>query len=360
MLFPYGNNIKLYIEGGSHDEKIEMLLRGFPEGLVTDDTALHSFLKRRAPGQNDWSTKRKEEDVPVFLSGLTNGITNGEDIKAVIYNKNQHSSDYSSVSVIPRPSHADYPAIKKYGKDVDLRGGGHFSGRLTSLICVAGALSIQYLKSKGIEVFAHIYSISDIYDTPFCPVGQCNEEQAVLADSDFPVLDKNAGERMKDRIIHTASENDSVGGIIECKISGLPAGLGEHMFAGAEGRISSAVFSVPAVKGIEFGNGFGCARLRGSENNDAYYYDGNIIKTKTNNQGGISGGMTNGMPVIFRVAVKPTPSIGLLQQSVDLIEKKNVTLSIKGRHDPCIVPRAVPVIEAAAALAMLDMMLDKE
>lgn len=360
MLFPYGNNIKLYIEGGSHDEKIEMLLKGFPEGLRIDEDFLYSFMKRRAPGQNDWSTKRKEEDKPVFLSGITQGITNGEDIKAVIYNKNQHSSDYSSVSVIPRPSHADYPAIIKYGKNVDLRGGGHFSGRLTALMCVAGALSIQYLKSKGIEIFAHIYSISDIYDIPFCPEKTSNTEQNILSSSDFSVLDKDAGEKMKEKIRQTASENDSVGGIIECAVTGLEAGLGEHMFAGAEGRISSIMFSVPAVKGIEFGNGFACTLLKGSENNDSYYYDGDTVKTRTNNQGGISGGMTNGMPVIFRVAVKPTPSIGLLQQSVDLTEKKNVTFSIKGRHDPCIVPRAVPVIEAAAALAMLDMMLDKE
>lgn len=359
MLFPYGNNIKLFIEGGSHDEKIEMLLKGFPKGVRIDEEFLSSFMARRAPGQNKWSTSRKEADKPVFFTGIKDGITTGEDINAVIYNSNQHSSDYSSIGIIPRPSHADYPAIIKYGKEVDLRGGGHFSGRLTALTCVAGALALQYLKEKGIDIFAHIYSVENIYDTPFSLTDVSEKEKNSIS-SDFPVLCKEKGELMKERIFSAKEALDSVGGIIECAVTGLPVALGEHMFSGAEGRIAAMMFSVPAVKGIEFGNGFGCTKLRGSENNDAYYFDGDTVKTKTNNQGGISGGMTNGMPLIFRVALKPTPSIGRSQCTVNLEEKKNIEFTIKGRHDPCIVPRAVPVIEAAAAISILDMMLDKE
>lgn len=353
MSFPFGNNIKLYIDGGSHDEKIEMTLCGFPKGLSVDEEFLSSFMKRRAPGQNEWSTGRKEADKPVFLSGIENGITTGGTIKAVIYNENQHSRDYSDMGKIPRPSHADFPAIIKYGKAVDLRGGGHFSGRLTSLMCVAGALAIQHLRKKGIEVKAHIYSAGNVKDKPF---GLMCEESVL---SDFPVIDEKAGDEMK-RVIKEAKENlDSVGGIIECAVTGLPVGLGEHLFAGAEGRISSAVFSVPGVKGIEFGKGFSCAGLSGSENNDEFYFDGNKVLTKTNNCGGILGGMTNGMPLVFRCALKPTPSIGKEQNTVNLETKENIKYSIKGRHDPCIVPRAVPVIEAAAALTVLDMISDE-
>lgn len=359
MLFPYGNNIKLYVEGGSHDEKIEMRLTGFPKGIKIDEEALSSFMARRAPGQNEWSTKRKEADKPVFVSGISDLITTGDDINAVIYNSNQHSSDYSDMGKIPRPSHADFCAVMKYGKDTDLRGGGHYSGRLTALICVAGALAIQYLETKGIKVFAHIYSIGGIYDTPFDKVNVSEKEKDILNGSHFPVLDTDKGELMKEKI-KTAKDNlDSVGGIIECAVTGLPVGLGEHLFAGTEGRISAMMFSIPAVKGIEFGNGFGCTHIYGSENNDPFYYDSGTVKTKTNNSGGILGGMTNGMPLIFRTAIKPTPSIGKEQHTVNLELKENVKYTIKGRHDPCIVPRAVPVTEAAAALAILDMLLDE-
>ncbi|MBR3767333.1 MAG: chorismate synthase [Clostridia bacterium] len=359
MFFPYGDNIKLYIEGGSHDEKIEMLLKGFPKGLKIDEEFLSTFMARRAPGQNEWSTKRKEADKPVFLSGLKNGVTTGEDISAVIYNSNQHSSDYSTVGRIPRPSHADYTAIMKYGKNVDLRGGGHYSGRLTSLICVAGALAMQYLNEKGIDIFAHIYSIGGISDKPFNMISVGLSEKTALCGSDFPVLDEKTGEEMKRKIKFAKENMDSVGGVIECAVCNAPIGLGEHMFKGTEGKIASMMFSIPAIKGIEFGNGFECANLFGSENNDPFYYDGEKVITKTNNCGGILGGMTNGMPIIFRVAIKPTPSIGIEQDTVDLEEKKNIKYQIKGRHDPCIVPRAVPVVEAAAAIAILDMMLEE-
>lgn len=352
MSFPYGNNIKLYIDGESHGDKLTMTLCGFPAGMQVNEAFLSSFMKRRAPGQNEWSTLRKEADKPVFLSGIENGITTGGKITAVIYNTNQHSGDYGDAGIIPRPSHADFPAIIKYGRNVDLRGGGHFSGRLTALTCIAGALAMQYLREKGIEIKAHIFSVGTVKDTPFGIA--CDEK---ISDS-FPVINEASGEEMKAVIADAKEKLDSVGGVIECAVTGLPAGLGEHLFAGAEGRISASVFAVPGVKGIEFGNGFRCAELHGSENNDSFYFDGDTVKTSTNNCGGILGGMTDGMPVVFRCALKPTPSIGIKQNTVNLETKENIEYTVKGRHDPSIVPRAVPVIEAAAAIAVLDMLLD--
>ena len=358
MLTPYGKNLKIYIEGGSHDEKIELIMDNFPAGLQVDEEALQAFMNRRAPGRDKFSTTRKEADRPVFLSGLTNGKTDGKRMHAVIYNSNQHSSDYSFVKETPRPSHADFCAIQKYGKEVDLRGGGHFSGRLTAMLCVAGALCKQYLQERGIEIFAHIHSLHGIEDTPFdlCAVGKA--EQDTLANADFPVLNAEQGQKMQTEILAAKQDCDSVGGVIECAVTGLPVGLGEHLFAGVESRIAAAAFSVPAVKGVEFGNGFGCAKLFGSQNNDPFATDGEKIYTTTNNSGGILGGMTNGMPLVFRAAFKPTPSIAKEQQTVSLTDMKNTTLAIKGRHDPCIVQRAVPVLEAAAAIAVCDMLLD--
>lgn len=350
----YGNNLKLKIFGGSHDEKIGVTVSGIPAGEEVDIDELLKFLSRRAPGQNAYSTKRKEPDIPVFLSGIKNGITDGDILEAVIYNTNQHSSDYSSLHNIPRPSHADYAAIMKYGDGVDLRGGGHFSGRLTAPMCIVGGICIQILRRYGIEIKAHIYSIADIYDKPFDKVNPTEEVR-----SDFPVIDVDAGILMKEEIEQARLDYDSVGGVVECVVVGLKPGLGEHMFDGIEGRISSILFSVPAVKGVEFGLGFCSSHLRGSQNNDAFYTDGQKVYTKTNNCGGILGGMSNGMPIIVRAAFKPTPSIAKEQDSVSLLKMKNVKLSIKGRHDPCVVPRAVPVIEAATAIAILDILLDE-
>lgn len=358
MYFPYGNNLKIYIEGGSHDEQMELFIDNFPANVAIDAAALASFLHRRAPGNNGCSTRRKECDVPVFVSGVDNAVTTGGRIHAYIKNTDAHSADYADVNDIPRPSHADYAAVMKYGAGVDLRGAGHFSGRLTAMLCVAGYLCKQYLLDRGIEVFAHAYCIADVCDTPFdladVGVGQARQ----LEGSDFPVLDANAGERMKAAIIVAGNAGDSVGGVAECAAVGLPAGLGEHMFAGVEGRVSAAVFSIPAVKGIEFGAGFASAAMTGSQNNDAFITDGKTVRTVTNNCGGILGSMTDGMPLVFRAAIKPTPSISAKQRSVSLSRMENVDLEIKGRHDPCIVPRAVPAVEAAAAIALCDIMLD--
>jgi len=354
----YGINLKLKIYGGSHSDKIGMTLSGIPAGERIDLDELQRFLSRRAPGNDPYSTKRKESDKPVFLSGLDGNITNGDTIEAVIYNTNQRSGDYDSLRDTPRPSHADFPARIKYGENVDLRGGGHFSGRLTAPMCIAGGICLQILARKGIYIAAHIASIGQITDTCFNKTLVSKTDFDVLHSNIFPVIDQNIGEKMKEKINSVAKEADSIGGTVECAAIGLPIGLGEHMFMGVEGRISSIVFGIPAVKGIEFGLGFGSSYLTGSENNDPFETDGNRIFTKTNNSGGILGGMTNGMPLIFRAAIKPTPSIGKEQDSVSISEMKNVKMTVSGRHDPCIIPRAVPVFEAAAALAITDMILD--
>ena len=354
----YGFNLKLNIYGGSHDERIGMTLDGIPAGEVVDFDELRAFMSRRAPGNAAYSTKRKESDEPVFLSGFDGNVTTGERIEAVIYNTNQRSGDYSALVDIPRPSHADFAARMKYGEGVDLRGGGHFSGRLTAPMCIAGGICLQILKRKGIHVGAHIYSIANVNDDGFDPVTLSLSDLEALHAHDFPVINEEAGEKMRAAIEVARLNADSVGGVVECGAIGLPIGLGEHMFMGAEGRISSIVFGIPAVKGVEFGLGFGSAALRGSQNNDPFITDGKTVTTKTNNCGGILGGMTDGMPLIFRAAMKPTPSIGKEQDSVSLSRMENVKLTVGGRHDPCVVPRAVPVLEAACALAIMDMILD--
>ena len=359
MSTSYGKNINICVFGGSHDDHIGVRAVGLPAGFEFDPEQLSGFLARRAPGRNAHSTARKEPDTPVFLSGVDGNTLTGEELVAIIKNTNQRSADYNDLSFVPRPSHADFAARAKYGASVDLRGGGHFSGRLTAPLCIVGGICAQYLRSKGIEVFAHVYSIGDVCDTPFDLAHVGESERAALAHSEeFPVLDARSGEQMKQLILDAAAEGDSVGGIVECAALGLPAGLGEHMFDGLENRIAAAAFGIPAVKGIEFGNGFACSQLRGSQNNDAFTTDGVRITTKTNNCGGILGGMSTGMPLVFRVAFKPTPSISREQDSVDMVKMENVKLSIKGRHDPCVVVRAVPVVEAVCAIALCDALLD--
>ena len=366
MATSYGKNLKISIYGGSHDEHIGVNADGLPCGFEFDLGELQSFMSRRAPGQNLLTTQRKEPDAPEFLSGVSllennTAVLDGERFHAIIRNTSQRSADYSSLEFIPRPSHADYAARMKYGEGVDLRGGGHFSGRLTAPMCIVGGICIQYLRTLGIEIAAHLYSVGSAKDRAFDLAKVSRDDFALLyKHSDFPVLDLEAGEAMKEEIELARSEGDSVGGIVECAVLGLPAGLGEHMFDGVENRISSIVFGIPAVKGIEFGNGFECASLRGSQNNDPFCTDGKRIYTKTNNSGGILGGMSSGMPLVFRAAMKPTPSIYCEQDSVDMVSMKPVKLSIKGRHDPCVVQRALPVFEAAAAIAVVDMLLDED
>ena len=349
----YGENLKLSIFGQSHGPSIGMTLDGIPAGLPVDVEKLHTFLNRRAPGQNDWSTPRKEEDRPEFLAGLLDGYTCGAPIAAVIHNKNTRSGDYANLKDCPRPGHADYTAQVKYGGFQDAAGGGHFSGRLTAPLCIAGGLCKQWLEEMGIRIGAHILAIGECGDRYFEPTDP--EIESVPAD--FPVLDSDSGKAMQELIAQARAAGDSVGGIIECAVTGLPAGIGEPMFGGVESRIAQIVYGIPAVKGVEFGVGFECACLPGSQSNDNFeIIDGKIV-TQTNHAGGILGGITNGMPLIFSVAMKATPSIAAPQQSISLSRMETATLEIKGRHDPCIVPRAVPVIEAATAIAIYDMIL---
>ena len=361
MSTSYGKNINIMIYGGSHDEQIGVIATGLPSGFVIDTEELSAFMKRRAPGQNSMSTQRREPDVPEFLSGVDENMRlTGETLHAIIRNTNQRSSDYKELSFIPRPSHADFAARVKYGEEVDLRGGGHFSGRLTAPMCIVGGICLQYLRSVGIDICAHVYSVGDVCDTPFDPVSVGQAEFELLRKrQELPVLCERAGDEMRMLIERVREDGDSIGGVIECAAVGLPAGLGEHMFDGIENRISGIIFGIPGVKGIEFGDGFGSARLRGSENNDPFLTDGDRIFTATNRAGGILGGMSTGMPLVFRGAMKPTPSIYKEQESVDMVTMKPVKLQIKGRHDPCIVLRALPVFEAAAAIALCDILFDK-
>ena len=353
MSSTYGENLKLSIFGQSHGAAIGMTLDGIPAGLPVDTDALQIFLNRRAPGQNDWSTPRKEADRPEFLSGILDGFTCGAPIAAAIYNKNTRSGDYANLKDCPRPGHADFTAQIKYGGFQDAAGGGHFSGRLTAPLCIAGGLCKQWLEGMGIQVFAHIAAIAGISDTPFDLLAPDRDS----IQPDFPVIKPDAGTQMRDAISAAKGDGDSVGGIVECAVTGLPAGVGEPMFGGVESRIAQIVYGVPAVKGVEFGAGFSAANLRGGQNNDDYVISDGQIRAVTNNAGGILGGITTGMPLIFRAALKPTPSISRPQQSVSLSSGEMQELIVKGRHDPCIVPRAVPVIEAAAAIAIFDMIL---
>ena len=354
----YLSNLKVSIFGQSHSAGIGVVIDGLPAGESIDLDALQSFMARRAPGGNAWSTSRKEADAPEILSGLANEKTCGAPLAAVIRNTNTRSQDYSNLRDVPRPGHADFTAHVKYGGNQDVSGGGHFSGRLTAPLCIAGGIAKQILEKRGIHIGAHLYKVGTACDQAFDPVNLGEDTLKAAAGKAFPVLDDAAGEKMQAQILSAKEDMDSVGGVIECAAIGLPAGLGDPMFDGMENRIARIVFGIPAVKGIEFGAGFAAAEMRGSENNDEYFMDGDEVKTCTNNAGGITGGITSGMPLIFRAAIKPTPSIGKTQKSVSLSKKEDADLEIKGRHDPCIAPRAVPVMEAALAIAILDSILE--
>jgi len=354
----YGKNIKISIFGQSHSPAIGVTIDGLPAGFRVDTDELKAFLQRRRPGQGRHTTARREPDEPEFLSGLTNGVTCGAPLTAIIRNTDARSSDYDQLRDIPRPSHADYTAYIKYGEARDASGGGPFSGRLTAPLCIAGGIILQILKQENIHIAAHIAQIGNTYDQAFDPVNVSEQELDSLKTAAFPVLEKEAGERMLSAVDDARAAGDSLGGVIECAAVGVPAGTGEPMFEGIENRLAAILFGIPAVKGVEFGNGFSAAALRGSENNDAFIMSEDMIRTRTNNHGGVLGGIASGMPIIFRAAFKPTPSISMEQDSVSLSRREETRLSITGRHDPCIVPRAVPCVEAAAAVAIYDMLLD--
>ena len=344
----YTGNLTVSIFGQSHAPAIGVTIDGLPAGFPINLDELQFFLSRRAPGQNAWSTPRREVDAPEVLCGLKNGKTCGAPLTAIIRNTNTRSGDYENLKDVPRPGHADYTAQVKFGGAQDASGGGHFSGRLTAPMCIAGGICMQLLEHEGGRIRARILSIGTVTDSaPF---------DAPVAGKPFPAVSDGAATTMQEEIAQAKADGDSVGGVIECVIDGLPAGIGEPMFGGLENLIARTVFAIPAVKGVEFGAGFAFAALRGSHANDPFYEENGAVKTETNNNGGVLGGITSGMPLIVRACIKPTPSIGMAQDTLNLRTGKVEPLSIHGRHDPCIVTRAAPVIEAACAVALADLL----
>lgn len=425
MKSSFGHNIKVSIWGGSHEPSIGTEITGLPLGTEINMTELAAFLKRRAPGNSPFATKRKEADIPIPIGGLAKIATDAkvtpmaerpanltnpantadpadaantvdlahtmnpadtaqtasmeatansadtEDTAAPslvrttnaaisfeIKNTDTRSSDYKSLRHIPRPGHADYTARLRYGDSLNMAGGGPFSARMTAPLCIAGGIALQLLKKQGIEIGCHIYSIYGIKDTPFDPLGISTELLDSLKKKDMAVISRHAEKQMAEAILAARKDLDSVGGVVEACAVGLPAGIGGAMYDGLESYLAPIFFGIPAVKGIEFGAGFHAAELKGSENNDAFYYENDVVKTRSNNHGGILGGITTGMPLITRIAFKPTPSISKPQDSVDLLKKENAKLVVKGRHDPCVAVRAVPIVEAALALGILDCLME--
>ena len=356
MSSTYGEKIKISVFGESHGNGIGVVIDGLPAGVKIDMDKVLVQMARRAPGNDKTATTRKESDIPKILSGMLNGVLTGAPLCAVIENTSTKSGDYGNIMSCPRPGHSDYTAFVKYNASNDVRGGGHFSGRITAPIVFAGAVCRQILENKGIKIAAHINSIGDVNDIRFDPVSIDDELINRLNNSPFSLIDQSIEQNMRSQVEAARINLDSIGGTVECAVTGIKAGIGEPMFNGVEGVIAKAVFGVPAIKGIEFGRGFELAKMRGSQSNDPFEYKDGKVVTKTNNCGGILGGITDGMPILFTAAVKPTPSIAKKQQTVDLQKKENAQLEIKGRHDPCIVPRAVPVIEAVTAIAIINLM----
>ena len=353
----WGNKVRLTVFGESHGPAVGAVLEGLPAGEPVDLGEIAVQMARRAPGRDASATPRKESDEPRILSGLLAGRTTGAPLCAVIENADTRPADYSDLKNIPRPGHADYTAQVRYRGFNDVSGGGQFSGRLTAPIVFAGAVCRQILKRRGVSIGAHVASIYNISDAPFDPADIPVPLLENLSSRYFPTIDPGAEQKMRTVIEDARRRLDSVGGVVECAAAGVPAGAGGPLTDGAESVFSSLLFGIPACKGVEFGAGFSAAGLFGSEDNDPFAVDENgRIKTETNRAGGILGGITTGMPVVFRAAFKPTPSIGLKQRSVDLSTGRPAELTVKGRHDPCIVPRAVPAVEAAAALALLNLL----
>ncbi len=352
----FGNKIKLSVFGESHGNGIGAVIEGVPSGYNIDMDKILIQMARRAPGKDKTATPRVEKDFPVIKSGLLNGVTTGAPICCLIENTNTQSGDYSNLLTLPRPGHSDYTAFVKYNGNNDIRGGGHFSGRLTAPIVFAGGIFRQILEEKGIKIAAHISSIGNVQDKAFDPVNIDIRLMERLSASSFALIDQSKEESMRQEVEAARMDLDSIGGTVECAVTGLEAGVGGPLFDGIEGTISKAIFGIPAVKGIEFGKGFESAKLRGSQNNDAFEYKNEKVVTKSNNCGGILGGISNGMPITFKVAIKPTPSISKEQETVNLQTKENDKLVVKGRHDPCIVPRAVSVVEAMTAVAIFDLL----
>lgn len=349
-----GEKIRVTVFGQSHAPSIGAVIEGLPAGMSIDMERVKAFMARRAPGRSELSTARKEADEPKIIAGLNEwGETCGAPLCMVIENSDQRSKDYSKLRELPRPGHADYTAAVKFGGANDIRGGGQFSGRLTAPICFAGAVCMQLLEKRGVRIGAHIASIADVDDERFTIPD--DEILNLIESHAFPVIDEAAGEQMQERILTAKAEGDSVGGVIEVCALNVPAGLGDPMFDGMENSLARAAFGIPAVRGVEFGTGFAAARMKGSEHNDPFCMkEDGTVATKTNHHGGILGGITSGMPIVMRVAIKPTPSIARIQDTVSLEKKADEQLIIEGRHDPCIVHRALPCLESIMAIAISD------
>jgi chorismate synthase len=356
----WGECFKLTIFGESHGRCVGILLSGLPAGLELDLAGIQKELNRRAPGKSELATARQEEDVFEILSGYFNNRSTGAPLNFVIWNQGQHSGDYAKIKDIMRPGHADFAARSKYAGFNDYRGGGHFSGRLTAPLVLAGAIAKQILRKKEIVIGSHILSIASHEDTRFDPVNIERKQLHLLTESEFPLICREKETLMRESILQAKAENDSLGGVVETAVVGLPVGLGSPFFDSVESKLAHLLFAIPAVKGVEFGAGFAITGMRGSTANDQFKLENGQVRTRTNHSGGIQGGLTNGMPVIFRTAFRPTPSIALRQKTVDMAKMAEVEIQIRGRHDPCIVPRAVPVTEAAAALVLLDLLIEKE
>ena len=355
----WGSNIRISIFGESHGNAIGINIDGLPSGFPIDMDKVMVEMGRRAPGKSPLSTPRKEGDIPEILSGYFEGKTTGTPLCAIIRNSNTKSKDYSKLKDVMRPGHADYTGCIRYDGFNDYRGGGHFSGRITAPLVFAGAICKQILQLKGVIISAHVNSIGSVNDKSFLECDITEELIESFKGKELPLINSNLEDSMREEVMNARKDMDSIGGTIECAVLGIKPGVGNPFFDSVESTLAHLMFSVPAVKGIEFGKGFDISRMRGSEANDEYYLDGKNIKTKTNNNGGILGGITNGMPIIFNVAIKPTASIFKEQNTVNIATMEETKLSIEGRHDPCIVHRGAVVIENAVALAILDILLDR-
>lgn len=360
MSYSFGKNFKVTLFGQSHSEDLGIVIDGISAGYKINKDLIRKNLERRRPGKNKFSTARKEDDDFKIVSGEVDGITCGAPLCALIENKDQRSKDYDNLKDRPRPSHADYPAYVKFKGFNDIRGGGQFSGRMTAPIVIAGSIAEDLLLKRGIKIYSRIKSIGQASDIELDLKEIKEEKFSILKNEDFPVFQNEAREKMQEEILKAKEDGDSIGGIVETFILNMPKGIGEPFFDSLESVISHAVFSVPGIRGIEFGSGFEAAKMHGSSHNDEYYYENGEVKTRTNNHGGIIGGLSSGMPIIFRTAVKPTSSIAKAQNTISLKDKKNVNLKIIGRHDPSIVSRALVAIEMITALAILDLVMEGE
>lgn len=359
MQSEWGRALKLTVFGGSHEKELGVEIHGLPKGLPVDPDALQAFLNRRAPNGGVGATARREADRVIVRSGLPNGLTDGNALLAVIENTDADSGPYARYRDVPRPSQVDLPARLRFGDDIDLKGGGHFSGRMTAAYCIAGGIALQALARFGVRIAAHLLSVGGVQDAAFDPVNPDAAALAALLKKPFPVLDDAAGERMRQAIAAAKSEGDSIGGVIECIVTGFPKGHGTPLFDGIDSRLGALLFAVPAVRAVAFGSGFDAAQMKGSAHNDPYVLENGEIRTERNRHGGLIGGISTGMPIVFTAAIKPAASIAKPQTTLNLRTGAQTELRIEGRHDACIAVRAVPVIEAVAALALYDLLLEE-